>query len=137
MTGRTKVQLKPMDAAWFFIESAQTPPNIGPLLIFTPPQGAPDTFCRDFVEQWRACKTLAPPFNYRIRRTPTPYWEILHDDEIDLDYHLRHLALPAPGGERELGVMVRDCTLIPWTPIARCGSATSLRASRVDDLPYI
>jgi WS/DGAT/MGAT family acyltransferase len=27
-------------------------------------------------------------------------------DEIELDYHLRHSALPWPGGERELGVLV-------------------------------
>mgnify|MGYP000330193862 CR=1 FL=1 len=28
------------------------------------------------------------------------------DDDIDLDYHVRHSALPKPGGERELGVLV-------------------------------
>jgi WS/DGAT/MGAT family acyltransferase len=95
-----------MDAAWFFVETAQTPANVGPLLIFTPPPDAPDTFIMDFVEQWRACRTYAAPFNYVIRRTPTPHWEILSDDQIDLDHHVRHLALPAPGGERELGVMI-------------------------------
>ena len=27
-------------------------------------------------------------------------------DKVDLDYHLRHSALPYPGGERELGILV-------------------------------
>ncbi len=101
-----KIFLKPFDAAWFYVEKAETPANVGPLLILTPPAGAPDNFISEFVEQWRQCKTFAPPFNYRLRRNPIPAWEVLPDDEIDLDYHLRHLALPAPGGERELGVMI-------------------------------
>jgi WS/DGAT/MGAT family acyltransferase len=33
-----------------------------------------------------------------------PMWET--DTRIDLDYHFRHSALPQPGGERELGVLV-------------------------------
>jgi len=31
-------------------------------------------------------------------------WET--DNHLDLDYHVRHSALPAPGGERELGILV-------------------------------
>ncbi|MBJ8343875.1 wax ester/triacylglycerol synthase family O-acyltransferase [Antrihabitans sp. YC2-6] len=100
------IVLKPFDAAWFYVEKAETPANVGPLLILTPPAGAPDNFISEFVEQWRQCKTFMPPFNYRIRRNPIPVWEVLPDDAIDLDYHLRHSALPAPGGERELGVMI-------------------------------
>jgi hypothetical protein len=33
-----------------------------------------------------------------------PSWEVLED--VDLDYHVRHSALPGPGGERELGMLV-------------------------------
>jgi diacylglycerol O-acyltransferase / wax synthase len=101
-----KIMLKPFDAAWFYVEKAETPANVGPLLILTPPPGASATFISEFVEQWRQCKTFAPPFNYRLRKNPVPTWEVLSDGEIDLDYHLRHSALPAPGGERELGVMI-------------------------------
>lgn len=102
----TSTFLKPFDAAWFYVEKAETPANVGPLLILTPPADAPDNFISGFVEQWRQHKTFAPPFNYRLKRNPIPAWEVLPDDEIDLDYHLRHLALPAPGGERELGIMI-------------------------------
>ncbi|MFO7197119.1 wax ester/triacylglycerol synthase family O-acyltransferase, partial [Enterococcus faecium] len=33
----------------------------------------------------------------------TRAWQML--DEIDTEHHIRHSALPAPGGERELGVL--------------------------------
>ena len=31
---------------------------------------------------------------------------VVVDHDVDLDYHVRHLALPQPGGERELGMLV-------------------------------
>ena len=40
-----------------------------------------------------------------------PQWEEAHD--IDIDYHLRHSALPHPGGERELGVLISRLHSIP------------------------
>ena len=33
-----------------------------------------------------------------------PVWTF--EEDIDMDYHIRHSALPRPGGERELGVLV-------------------------------
>ena len=39
-----------------------------------------------------------------LSRSPIPTW--IEDDEIDLEYHVRHAALPWPGGERELGELV-------------------------------
>ena len=33
-----------------------------------------------------------------------PVW--VDDEDVDLDYHVRHSALPRPGGERELGILV-------------------------------
>lgn len=37
-------------------------------------------------------------------RVLAPGWKV--DKKIDLDYHVRHSALPRPGGERELGILV-------------------------------
>lgn len=100
------VMMKPFDAAWFYVEKPAAPGHFAPLIILSRPAGASPTFIRDFVEQWRTCKTFAPPFNYRLRRSAVPSWDVLRDDQIDLDYHLRHSALPAPGGERELGILI-------------------------------
>lgn len=101
-----KMLMKPFDAAWFYVEKPDAPAHFGPMIILTPPPGSGTGFIREFVEQWRQCKTFAPPFNYRLRRDKIPAWDVLPDDEIDLDYHLRHSALPEPGGERELGILI-------------------------------
>jgi WS/DGAT/MGAT family acyltransferase len=38
--------------------------------------------------------------------TPVPSWKELEPEQIDLDYHFRHSALPRPGSQRDLGVLV-------------------------------
>jgi WS/DGAT/MGAT family acyltransferase len=98
--------MKPNDAVWLYIEGPDTPVHVAGLMICRLPKGAPPDFVGDLVSRWRERKTFKPPFNYRWRPNPFPAWEELGDDEIDLEYHLRHSALPAPGGERELGVLV-------------------------------
>jgi diacylglycerol O-acyltransferase len=98
--------LKPFDASWFYIETPDAPVHFGPLMILSPPPGASDRFIGEFVDSWRQSTTFAPPFNYLLHMNPLPSWEVLRDDQIDLEYHLRHSALPAPGGERELGLLI-------------------------------
>jgi len=103
-------RLSPLDAAWLAVESEDTPMHVGNLQIFSLPEGAPDTFLRDMVARMKADYDLSPPWNYslaypgNIGRMLMPAWRINQD--VDLDYHVRHSALPRPGGERELGVLV-------------------------------
>jgi WS/DGAT/MGAT family acyltransferase len=51
---------------------------------------------------------LLPPFRWRLAEVPLgldyPYW--VDDQEFDLDYHVRELALPAPGDDRQLAEQV-------------------------------
>ncbi|WP_293002321.1 wax ester/triacylglycerol synthase family O-acyltransferase [Mycobacterium sp.] len=100
--------LNPVDAAWFYVEQDHAPAHFGPLMILTPPAHAPASYVTDLVEQWRQCRTFAPPFNLQLVRRPLPAWKSLTDEEIDLNYHLRHVALPVPGGERELGILISE-----------------------------
>ena len=93
------------DSAWLFAESHRTPMQVGMLATFRVPEDEP-TFVADLVARWREVREFAPPFNYLFKKTPVPSWVELPDEEIDLDYHLRHSALPAPGSQRELGVLV-------------------------------
>jgi len=54
----------------------------------------------------RRYPVTAAPFNYVLAgtlRKPLG-WRVT--DHVDLDYHLRHAALPLPGGERELGRLI-------------------------------
>lgn len=98
--------LKINDAGWLYAESHRTPMHVGLLATFSMPEDADECYLEDLVNRWREVQTFQPPFNYRLHMTPVPRWEQLADDQIDLDYHFRHSAVPSPGGERELGVLV-------------------------------
>lgn len=97
--------LKTNDSAWLFAEKSKTPMQVGMLANLAVPDGEP-TFVADLVSRWREVKSFAPPFNYLFKTLPVPSWVEVPDEEIDLDYHLRHSALPAPGSQRELGVLI-------------------------------
>lgn len=102
-------RLSPLDAAWLFTESRDTPNHVGGLLTFRLPEGAPRDFLRKLMSEFRAHRVFASPWNRRlespgIARSPWPSW--VEADDIDLEYHVRHGALPWPGGERELGELV-------------------------------
>jgi WS/DGAT/MGAT family acyltransferase len=98
--------LKINDAGWLLAETDRSPAHVGVLATFTMPEDAGDGYLEDLVTRWRRTRTFQPPFNYRLKGLGLPRWETLADEEIDLDYHLRHSAVPSPGGERELGVLV-------------------------------
>ncbi|MDD3764561.1 MAG: wax ester/triacylglycerol synthase family O-acyltransferase [Nevskiales bacterium] len=101
-------RLSPLDAAWLYVDTVDTPMHVGSLSIFSLPKGASPEFLRDMVAQLREQQTFSTPFNVKLRsarlRRVLPSW--VEDRDIDLDYHFRHSALPSPGGERELGVLV-------------------------------
>ena len=117
------VRLNPLDAAWLFTESRATPNHVGGLLQFKLPEGAPENFMRELMKEFRSHRSFAPPWNRRLKlafnKNPVPAW--VEDDDIDLEYHVRHGALPWPGGERELGELVGrlqstplDLSRPPW-----------------------
>ena len=97
--------LKINDSAWLYAESHRTPMQVAMLATFAVPEDRPD-FVGDLYARWREIREFHPPFNYLLRATPVPSWQELADDQIDLDYHFRHSALPRPGSQRDLGVLV-------------------------------
>lgn len=98
------------DAAWLYVETPTMPMHVASLAIFALPDGAADSYLQDLVAEWRQHLRFLPPFNLRLKGqvlgVAIPAWEVLPDGDIDLDYHLRHSALPRPGGERDLGILV-------------------------------
>lgn len=102
------VRLNPLDTAWLFTESRATPNHVGGLLTFRLPEDAPRDFLRRLMAEFRSFRTFAPPWNRRLKlaylKNPLPAW--VEDEAIDLEWHVRHAALPWPGGERELGELV-------------------------------
>lgn len=100
--------IKPLDAAWLYVDTRETPMQVGCLAIFSLPPKAGPSFLKKLVESFRSTREFVYPFNLRLKaprlRFLLPAWE--EERQIDLDYHFRHSALPQPGGERELGVLV-------------------------------
>lgn len=98
------------DRAWLLAERHDMPLHVAGLAVFTPPAGAGENYLRELVAELRERTSCTPPFNRRLRqgafRRSAPAWEVVEDGTVDLDYHLRHSALPRPGGERELGVLI-------------------------------
>jgi diacylglycerol O-acyltransferase len=99
--------LSPVDAAFLRMESSRTPMHVGGLLTFRLPDDAPPDYLHRLIEHMRSEPFMPPPFTSRLARgtfhSMAPAWE---ETETDIDYHVRHSALPYPGGERELGVLV-------------------------------
>ncbi len=101
-------RMNPLDARWLLMESPETPMHVGALAIFSLPAKAGKEYLSEMVAEMRDCTELAAPWNHRLSngRRPGPLPRMVEDSEFELDYHFRHVALPSPGGERELGIMM-------------------------------
>jgi len=115
--------LNPLDASWLMVESRETPMHVGGLLRFSLPPDAPPDYLRKLMTEFRSTHKFSAPWNQRLRTVSLkglmPAWDI--DNHIDLEHHVRHSALPKPGGERELGQLIArmhsqplDLTRPPW-----------------------
>jgi diacylglycerol O-acyltransferase / wax synthase len=101
-------RLSPLDAAWLFTETRATPNHVGGLLQFKLPPDAPKNFMRQLMLDFRGHRNFMSPWNRKLKmpfnKNPAHSW--IEADDIDMEYHVRHAALPWPGGERELGELV-------------------------------
>jgi WS/DGAT/MGAT family acyltransferase len=102
-------QVPPLDLTWLALESRDTPMHVGGLFEFSLPQDAPADYLKKQFDLMREAHTIPPPWNLKLVETPllgvpVPLMREMHD--VDLDYHVRHSALPHPGGQRELGILV-------------------------------
>ncbi len=83
--------------------------HVAGLMQFTPPPDAPRDYLRGLMDEVRAGVKAYFPWNVRLRSpnllsNPAQSW--VESDQLDLEYHVRRSALPSPGDERELGILV-------------------------------
>jgi diacylglycerol O-acyltransferase / wax synthase len=102
-------QVPPLDAVWLALESRDTPMHVGGLFEFTLPEDAPADHLQKEFGRMREARTIPSPWNLKLVEAPllgrrAPLMREIRD--VDLDYHVRHSALPHPGGQRELGILV-------------------------------
>jgi WS/DGAT/MGAT family acyltransferase len=107
--GRLVRQLTSLDAEFLAIENDRNYAHVSGLAVLNPsgsPGGALDlSDLRQLVEER---VHLLPPFRWRLEEVPLgldhPWW--VEDDDFDISYHVRELALPAPGDDRQLATQV-------------------------------
>ena len=98
-------QLSAMDASFVYLETPHTPMHIGSVAIYDP-STAPGEFVRfkDILQFIQSRLGGARSFRQRLVRVPFdldhPYW--IEDPEFDIEFHVRHIALPKPGDWRQL-----------------------------------
>jgi WS/DGAT/MGAT family acyltransferase len=98
-------RLTALDATFLNFESSQQPLHIGGLYIYEDePETAGRPGVRGLFKTVEDRLHLVPRYRQRIQEVPLalghPLW--VDDPDFDLSYHLRRLALPSPGGMKEL-----------------------------------
>ncbi|NTY59929.1 wax ester/triacylglycerol synthase family O-acyltransferase [Mycolicibacterium sphagni] len=100
-------RLSGLDAAFWWADTNSCPMNIGALGICDPT--GVDSFSFDAVRQLMVSRLPElPALRHRVegaRHGLDRPW-LVEDTTLDIDYHLRHVALPAPGGQSELDALV-------------------------------
>ena len=96
--------LSGMDGAFLHLESPEMPMHVGGLALMEPPAPESGPWFDSFRAHVVSRMHLAPVFTRKLALMPfdlaNPVW--IADDDIDLDYHIRHLLLPKPGSLAQL-----------------------------------
>jgi WS/DGAT/MGAT family acyltransferase len=111
-------RLSGLDASFLYFETPSMHMHVAMTAIFDPstmPGGYEFTKIKDFIA---SRLHLVPPFRRRLVTVPFrfnhPIW--VEDPDFDLDYHIRRIGAPAPGGHEELAEVAAQ---IASTPLDR------------------
>jgi diacylglycerol O-acyltransferase len=93
-------RMSTLDAGFYFVEDENTPMHVGSVGVF---EGPPPGY-GDLVRLLVAKLPKVPRYRQRVRTTPLhlgrPAW--VDDEHFEILYHVRHTAVPAPGGAEQL-----------------------------------
>lgn len=97
-------RLSSMDTGFLNLENDTQQMHVGSLLVFEGPVPA----YQDFCDHLASCLDSVPRYRQRVQRMPVdlarPIW--VDDPYFCLSYHLRHTAIPAPGGDEQVRALV-------------------------------
>ncbi|GLZ33359.1 diacylglycerol O-acyltransferase [Lentzea sp. NBRC 105346] len=89
-----------LDAGFYFIEDENVPMHVGSVLVFDGPAPSYGDVIRLFVSRLEQ----VPRYRQKVKALPfhvgRPVW--VDDDHFQILYHVRHTAVPSPGGEDQL-----------------------------------
>ena len=106
-------RLSALDASFLYGETPESPMHVAGLAIFESPPAGTDVFSA-FREHLKSRLHLVPFFQRKLALAPIqldhPVW--VPDNDIDLDYHFRHVSLPKPGTREQLETLVARLHMI-------------------------
>ena len=110
-------QLTGQDASFLYAETPHAPLHVGGISIYdqsTIPGGGPLRF-KEILRYNAERLHLAKTMRRRLVRVPFdldhPYW--IEDKNFDLEYHIRHIALPQPADWRQLYILAARILATP------------------------
>ena len=102
-------QLSSTDAAYIYAENPKRPMHVTTMTIYDPstaPQGK--VRLKEIMGLFERAVYSVPMFRQRLMEVPMgldePYW--VEDPDFDIEYHVRHVALPKPGVWRQLYIQI-------------------------------
>ncbi len=97
-------QLTGLDAAFLAMETHAVFGHVGSVCVLDPSTSPGPVTLQSVTAMIEERLHLIPPFRRRLVQVPLgldqPYW--IEDPDFDIEYHVRELALPAPGDDRQL-----------------------------------
>ena len=97
-------QLSGLDAAFLAMETPSVYGHVGSVCVLDPSSAPEPLTLERLTEIVESRLHLVPPFRRRLVNVPLgldqPYW--IEDPDFDIEFHVRELALPAPGDDRQL-----------------------------------
>jgi diacylglycerol O-acyltransferase / wax synthase len=108
-------RLSGLDAAFLSMEVPTSPMHVASIIVLDPSTVEGGVGPAQLKALYEQRIHLAPPFRRRLVEVPFgihhPVW--IEDPDFDLDFHMRHIAVPAPGGMDELSELVGHLVAMP------------------------
>jgi len=108
-------RLSGLDATFLYLETPTHHMHVAMTMVLDPstmPGGYSFQAIKDFIT---SRTDRIAPFRRRLVSVPLnfhhPVW--IEDPDFDIDYHIRRMGAPAPGGRRELGEMAAQIASVP------------------------
>ena len=100
--------LSALDATFLHLETPEMPMHVGALHLLDAPEGLKGEYADALRHHIADRMHLASVFTKKLALMPldiaNPVW--VDDDDVDLDYHIRQVSLPAPGTRQQLEAYV-------------------------------
>lgn len=101
-------QLTGLDASFLYMETSSTFGHVNGLGVYRRPDDPSYQPYEALKAQIESRLHLLDPFRRRLVQVPLgldhPYW--INDPDFDIEFHVRHIAIPAPGDQTQLAAQV-------------------------------